>query len=321
MKHNLKIIGIILLMFVLTQLIGLLVIDAYMPSKTVQAEGINKTTGGNVTVPYGMEPPKLENPKDFADMFTSLAISLAVAIFIFFLLMKIRAKSLVRLWFTIVVFITVSIALTALLNRAFPHSIIKLEIIALALAIPLTFYKVFKRNFIIHNTTELLIYPGLAALFVPILNIWTVLILLVLISIYDMWAVWKSKFMVNLVKFEVEEANILPGFFVPYMKRKDAIKLRSVKQIKIKREQTKALKKLNIKVGVAMLGGGDIAFSLIFAGVIYRTAGLIPGLMIVAGSSLALLWLFLFSKKGKFYPAMPYITAGCIIAWLLTNLI
>jgi hypothetical protein len=25
----------------------------------------------------------------------------------------------------------------------------------------------------------------------------------------------------------------------------------------------------------------------------------------------------MYSKKGKFYPAMPFITAGCIIAWLI----
>jgi hypothetical protein len=65
--------------------------------------------------------------------------------------------------------LTISIALTALMIKIFPASSIKLDAIALILAVPLTYYKVFKRNFIVHNATELLIYPGLAVLFVTML--------------------------------------------------------------------------------------------------------------------------------------------------------
>ena len=43
--------------------------------------------------------------------------------------------------------------------------------------------KVFKRNFFVHNATELFIYPGIAAVFVPLLNIYTIIILLIIKTI------------------------------------------------------------------------------------------------------------------------------------------
>jgi len=309
MKHQIKITLLLLLMFVCTQLIGLIVIDAYAPKTTLNP------TANNVTIPYGMQPP--EAPAGIS--LGSLIISLAIAVLIFFLLMKIKAKSLIKIWFTIVVFLTVSIALTALMTKIFPGSNVRLDVIALIIAIPLTFYKIFKRNMLVHNATELLVYPGLAAMFVPILNIWTCLILLVAISIYDMWAVWHSSLMVNLAKFQIQKVQVFTGFLVPYMRKEDRIALKAAQKIKTQKARTAKLRK--IKISMALLGGGDVAFPLIFAGIVYRASGLIPALIIVAGSTIALGLLFLYSKKGKFYPAMPFITAGCIAAWLITLLI
>jgi len=318
MKHEIKITAVLLFMFLITQLIGLVVIDAYSPLKIIQIEKdgkiVNKTVGGNVTVPYGMEPPKLEPKIAFGNIF----IALVIAILIFILLMKLKARTLIHVWFTLVVFLTVSIALTALLSRTFPAAEIRFDLVALVLAIPLTFYKIFRRNLVVHNLTELLIYPGLAAIFVPILRVWSILLLLILISIYDMYAVWKSKIMVNLAKYQIKNLRVFTGFFVPYLPKKEYQKLQRAKALKVKGK--KMLGK--IKVSLALLGGGDVAFPLLFAGVMLRWGGgLIPALIIVGTSTLALLGLFLYSKKGKFYPAMPFITAGCIIGWLITLLL
>ena len=320
MKHELRVVGILLIMFLLTQLIGLVVIDAYSPSKVIEIEKngeiINKTVGGNATIPYGMEPPEIEPGLPSLGQFI---IALVFAIIVYIILMKIRARSLLKMWFTIVVFLTLSISLTAVLGKIFPSSGIRLDAVALILAIPLTFYKVFKRDILVHNTTELLIYPGLAAVFVPILNIWTTLVLLLLISIYDIYAVWKSKIMIKMVKYDIQNLKIFPGFLVPYLPGKEALKLKAAQKIKTQKSKIAKLKK--IKISTAMLGGGDVAFPLIFAGVIYRIGGLIPALIIIAGSTLALLCLFAFTKKGKMYPAMPFISAGCLVGYLATLLI
>lgn len=310
MKHEVKITALLLFMFLATQLIGLVVINAYAP-KTVTATLSNGTEISetvNVTIPYGMEPPKMEPEIGF----TNIIVSLFIAIIIFILLMKIKAINLIRGWFTFVSLITISIALNALLLVFFPQSNISLEFIALGLAIPLTFYKVFKRNLIVHNATELLIYPGLAAIFVPILNVWAILVLLLIISIYDMYAVWRSKFMVGLAKYQIQHLKIFTGFFVPYLTKEQLANYKKMK---------KTSKKKKIKVSLAILGGGDVAFPLIFAGVMLRAGGIIPALIIVACSTLSLWALFAYSQKGKFYPAMPFITLGCLIGWLITLLI
>lgn len=310
MKHEVKITALLLLMFLATQLIGLAVIDAYSPKTitTIAPNGTSIVEIQNVTIPYGMEPPEMEPKIGFAN----IAISLVIAIILFVLLMKIQAVTLIRLWFTFVSLITISIALNALLIRFFPGVDIGLEFIALGLALPLTFYKIFKRNLIVHNATELLVYPGLAVIFVPILNVWAIIILLLVISVYDMYAVWKSSFMVGLAKYQIQNLKIFTGFFIPYLTKNQLTKFKAAKSKE---------KKSKVKVSLAILGGGDVAFPLIFAGVLMRTSGLIPALIIVACSTLALLALFAYSRKGKFYPAMPFITAGCLIGWLITLLL
>ena len=88
MKHEVKITALLLLMFLATQLIGLVVIDAYSPKVVTStlADGtvVNETV--NVTIPYGMEPPEMKPEIGF----TNIIISLFIAIVIFILLMKIK---------------------------------------------------------------------------------------------------------------------------------------------------------------------------------------------------------------------------------------
>ncbi len=318
MKHETKIIVLLLSMFVLTQVIGLTVIDAYTPKTvTIIEDGISKNITVGEEIPYDLEPPQIEPQISF---FTITAAFL-IAIMLFLILTKLKANTLIQIWFTFVVFITVAVSLTALLSKIFPGVVIRLDWVALALAVPLTFYKTIKRNLVVHNVTELLVYPGLAAIFVPILRPWSIILLLLIISVYDMWAVWYSKFMVNLAKYQMKNLKMFTGFFVPYLQKKDRTKFEKIKAVKPKSKAMKLMKKKNIQVSLAILGGGDVAFPLIFAGVALRWgAGLIPALLIVAGATLGLLGLFIYSKKGKFYPAMPFITVGCLIGYAVSFL-
>jgi len=307
MKHEVRITIILLSMFIATQLIGLMVIDAYSPK--IVSQVVNGTVT-NVTVsreiPYGMQPPEIKPEISII----SIMISLAIAVGVFFLLIKIKARLLIKAWFAFVIYITSAVALYALFLKLFPD--LNANILALVIALPLTFYKAIKPNLIVHNITELLIYPGLAAVFVPILNTWSILLLLLIISIYDMWAVWKSKIMIKMAKYQMNHLKVFTGFFVPYLPK--GVKL-------VKSSSRNATKGKKVKIAIALLGGGDVAFPLIFAGVIYRSAGLIPALIIIGGSTLALALLFMFSQKGKFYPAMPFISAGCLAGWLVTLII
>jgi len=44
-----------------------------------------------------------------------------------------------------------------------------------------------------------------------------------------------------------------------------------------------------------------------------KTLGFIPAIFVIIGATIGLSYLFFFAKKKKFYPAMPFITAGIFL--------
>lgn len=296
MKHSVKIIALLLAMFFITQLIGIMVISIYSPQiKQIKDEQGNIVNITSYNLPYGLEPPQNTNPKF---NLISIVVSIAIAVTAMLLLMKFNAAKFIRVWFFFVVILAIGITINAIF-LGIGYS----ALIAILLALPLAFYKIFKRNIIVHNITELMIYPGIASLFVPLLNILTIGLLLVLISIYDIYAVWHAGFMQKMAKYQIQKLRIFSGFFIPYLSPKERLKALKKKG-----------KKQKLKFNVAILGGGDIVFPIILAGVVLRTFGLLEAIIIAIGATAALGCLFYISEKGKFYPAMPFISAGCFIA-------
>jgi len=300
MKHNLKITLILITMFLITQIIGLFVIISYQKN----------------SLPYGIEPPKEIDPVSSK---VSIIFAFLIALTLFFLLMKIKAETFIRLWFFTVTVIALGISLNAIFFKLkLPNS----SIIALISGIFLSYAKIFKKNVTIHNLTELLIYPGIAAIFVPVIDVLGITLLLLLISLYDIWAVWHTSFMQKMAEYQIKNLKVFTGFFVPYIRKKDKKRIEELKE-KYSKSQIKFeenLKKSKIKISLAILGGGDVVFPIITAGVFYRFFGLIPSLIIFLTALLALLFLLVFAKKEKFYPAMPFLTigmySGMIISWL-----
>ena len=147
-------------MFVVTQLIGLYAINFY--------------SSDGSKIPYGMDNRGVDTAQGVQfSLLQSIIISFVIAILIVFLLMKINSIWFMRAWFFVVITLALGITLniaTVQLNLVYP------SIFAIILAIFLAYLKVFKRNIIVHNVTELLIYPGIAAIFVAMLNIWTTII-------------------------------------------------------------------------------------------------------------------------------------------------
>jgi presenilin-like A22 family membrane protease len=274
MKHTLKVTAIILAMFVITQFIGLYVVDHYLAEEN--------------ELPLGLETPEIEKESDYGWFFSGIVIAFIIAILLLFFLMKFRIEFVLKLWFFVVVVVSLVISFNAIIP---PFK--QLLIASILLALPLAFIKIYKTSFLIHNATELLIYPGIAAVFVPLLNIWTIIGLLILISAYDMWAVWHSGFMQKMAKYQINRLKIFSGFFVPYV--------------------SKQVRKKRIKVNVAILGGGDVIFPIIAAGVMLKTLGLASAFLVLAGATLGLAYLFFAAEKRKFYPAMPFITAGIFV--------
>ncbi len=261
MKHTWRVTLILVGAFLLTQFIGLIIVNHY-----IQVPDL----------PLGIERPDFDEDTSFIPLFILIIFATGIA----FLLAKFNAKWIWKAWFFLSVFVCITISLKGL---SFPY------LLAISGALFFAFFKVFKNNIIIHNTGEILVYGGLAAIFVPILGISSITVLLLIISIYDYIAVRKTEHMVKLAKFQTN-LGIFAGFIVPYGKEK------------------------------AILGGGDIGFPLLFTGVVMKSFGF-QALIISFFVTLSLLFLFYIADKKKFYPAMPFLTAGCFLGYAVLQLI
>jgi presenilin-like A22 family membrane protease len=295
-------------MFILTQLIGLYVINFYISDGITLPYGFDQRTGAEFTT------------GEYSSFFISLAISFIIAIFVVFLLMRIKFLWFFRVWFFIVVSLALGLTFTIIttkLNLVYP------SFFALIIGLILAYIKIFRRNILVHNLTELLIYPGIAAIFVSILNIWTTIAVLILISIYDIWAVWHSGIMQKMAKFQMNDVGVFGGFLLPYASKEMKEKIRLLKlKYKNSKIPEKAIRKKGIKVNLAILGGGDIVFPIIASGVMLKTMhNFYAPVIIIIFSSLALLYLLVTAEKRKSYPAMPYLTTGIFIGMLISWII
>ena len=279
MKHSAIMTLILLATFLLAQFIGIAILYNYIDP--VKSGETGKTEFKDL--PIGERPP-VEEKTSFFPIIVAILIGTAFL----FLLMKYNLNWIMRFWFLLAAFFALTIAADAFLPTT----------IAFVLGLIFSTWKVFRPNVYVHNITELFIYGGLAAIFVPLFNMFSVIILLLLISAYDAYAVWKSKHMITLAKSQAK-AKIFAGLMLPYKLGKMG---KSKTGIKMK------------KVRTAILGGGDIGFPLIFAGVVLKEWGLWQSMIIPFGALLGLAVLLWKGKENRFYPAMPFISAGCFIA-------
>ena len=174
MKHNIKVTLIIVSMFIIAQFIGLLVVSNYdtyfgKTSQTLIANGtISNQTIPDMSIIRDNLPPQteIETPVDYVTILSSIIVAIIFAVILFLLLSRVRANILIKIWFTFVVFLCLSIALSLILYPLFGLNPILLfgkkislaEIIAVPIAIAFTYLKIFRRNMLAHNFSELFIY-------------------------------------------------------------------------------------------------------------------------------------------------------------------
>lgn len=305
MKHSLKILLILTGFFLLAQLIGLAVINQYVDKEIVIVDNQTITKVTYQDLPGNMERPEMDARYSF--LFITFAVLFGTVLA--FILMKFKKKRTWKFWFFLAAMFTMTVAFKAFIpeNPAF------------ILAIILAFYKIYRPNFYVHNLTELFIYGGLAAVFVPIMDLFSATMMLVIISIYDMYAVWKSKHMITLAKAQTEN-KIFAGLAVPYSLPKKGQKMiigANETEVETNTKSKTTTKKTTQAetVSTAILGGGDIGFPLIFGGVVLKTSTMLHSITISLFTTIALFLLLYYGKKGKFYPAMPYISVGVFIGY------
>lgn len=270
MKYKLLILLVMAFIFLTSQIFGITVLFSYF--KEQEWQPLPKVFG------VGIERPPITKYNWLIFLFFVF-----ISIIIFLLLMKLFLIWLIRVWFFLAIFISIWLALA----NFFP------ALIAIAIAMILSLTKIFRLNLILHNLAEFLIYPGLAAIFAPILTIETASLLLIALSIYDIISVLKTKHMIKMAQFQTKHLVFL-GLVVPYLENK--------------------------KPAVALLGGGDVALPLIFAGTAIPEIGT-KVLFISIFATLALILLMIFGKKKKFYPALPVLSAGCFIGYTIAKLL
>ena len=177
------------------------------------------------------------------------------------------------------------------------------DLFALILISLLIIYWLKKPNILIHNFLFISGMIGVGSIFGLRLDPLLVVFLLVIFSIYDIIAVYKTKHMIKMAKAMVE-AGVVPGIVLP-PKAGDF-------QAPLK----------NIKVGgrFLILGGGDIVFPLLLVTsvVLYSVT---DALIITAFATLGLLVSFLLfasQKERKPIPALPPIATFSIMGYLYT---
>ncbi|MEM4267320.1 MAG: presenilin family intramembrane aspartyl protease [Candidatus Woesearchaeota archaeon] len=300
MKHTFPVTIMLLAIFLSSQLMGILILNEYIDARGSSEEGktiINEKTY-NIT---GFTPPPV---KSESGSWVYVLFAVVVGTVLVLLLMKFKKRGLWKTWFAIGVGIALVMALAPFVRKV--AALTGLEeysfFFTFAIACALSIFKILKPNVYIHNITEIFVYGGLAALLVPILNLISVAVILIAVSIYDIWAVWKSKHMVKMAQFQTE-SKMFAGFFVPYEKPVTT---------SLNENTEKTTKKS------AILGGGDIAFPLLFSGVVFKlTASFLFPILIAIITTLALATLMIKGKSDTFYPAMPFITAGCLFGFFV----
>lgn len=295
MKHTLKITLLLVFIFFITQVIGLSITNEYIDHKATEISG-------NVTfeaLPYNLERPEIEATTSYIWLIAAIIIGTLLLL----LIIRFGKMNLWKLWFFLAVFFTMAIAFAPFIGQT----------IAAILALTLAIMKIYKPTTIIQNSTEIFIYGGLAAIFVPVINIFAAFMLLILISIYDIIAVRYTKHMIKLAKFQTK-SKVFAGLLIPYGRKNDKI--------------ITSTSGKDLKGRIAVLGGGDIGLPLIFAGVVMKDLmlsnpellGFLKTLIIPIFVSLALLYLLVSAQKDKFYPAMPYLTVGCFVGYFIVLL-
>jgi presenilin-like A22 family membrane protease len=167
----------------------------------------------------------------------------------------------------------------------------------------------------LQNILLLITLVSVAAVFGMMVSPWTMVWVLLAISIYDILAVTLG-YMMWLAK-KLSESDTLPAFVLPKKARDWVLNLRGSTVKKIFEEESSERE-------FSILGGGDVGFPLVFVVAVFFTYGF-SGALVVAGASLAGIifayMLQIFLLKGKPLPALPPISFLSIIGFLVVYFI
>jgi len=177
------------------------------------------------------------------------------------------------------------------------------EPIALILILILIVIWLKKPNVFLHDLLLISGVAGIGSAFGTRLQPLTVIYLLIIFSIYDVIAVYKTKHMVKMAK-AMNEAGALPGLIMPS-------KISGF---------TAPLVNENPGEKSLILGSGDIAFPLLLS-ISLIEEGILKSIIVAFFALFGLLvsfWFFFRQKERRAIPALPPIAFFSIIGYLIT---
>lgn len=163
---------------------------------------------------------------------------------------------------------------------------------AILLSLLLAFMKFSKIGKIENIIIDFFVFSGIVIFLYPLFNSFYALILLLIIAIYDFIAVFKTKHMIKIAEFQIKK-GLFAGIGINYKLKK------GIKRYKGKK--------------IAVIGGGDVVFSILFSACIFVDIYIItlskmlsfllslpPSIL----STIVMVILLHLSKENKYYPAM-----------------
>lgn len=164
------------------------------------------------------------------------------------------------------------------------------------------------RNVLVHNIAIIFSLAGLGSILGLSLTTQTIVIILLILSFYDVIAVYKTKHMVAMARNMIESGAVF-GFIIPF-EFKGFLSTRKEARDKLGEQ-------------FMVLGSGDIGLPIIFAGSLVAQSLLTA--MFVAGFSLIGLFathlIFINQKKRAPMAALPPIATMTIIGYLIALLL
>lgn len=165
----------------------------------------------------------------------------------------------------------------------------------------------------LHNSVLVLALVSVGAVFGRLISPWTAMIILAVLAIYDFLAV-RFGFMVWIAK-RMSETTSLPAIVVPYHPSGWNSSLKTSDFVVEEKPSDRKY---------AILGGGDIGFSLLITSSVYFASGFIPAVVVAAFTLLGLVgayWIQTVILKGKPMPALPPIAVLSLIGLIITMVV
>ncbi len=231
------------------------------------------------------------SPGSGINLFLMIGVATALMIGLY----KLKMDRIIKGWYFSALFLTTLIFFMVF----FPTGI------AVGLAAAVFTIKYFTKDYWTRNVLDTFSYAGAGALFGTMLGVRPALIFIGVLALYDIVAVFFTKHMLSLV-----EGGLSTGTFmgIVYPKNGDFEDLSE--------DITDESSSDGTQIGV--VGGGDIIVPMMFSISLLKLYGVTSALAASLGAAVGLAVLMDRAEKDTFYPAIPIVGGGAVIAWLLS---